>query len=677
MLGCEGGGRNASNNVVRSDHDVVVTGSVGDGPVVGAAIEVVDADGSTVSQAIGGSSTFHALVPANTAYPIRLRAIGGTDLVTNRAPDFALETVLVRPDQVVANLSPFSTLVSRIAECAAMPPNQAKLAKIWDQVMSNHGMGYDLERFGHPAWTPMASGNAMPFVLASEAFGESIRRTQEALANSPEAFDIDAVLKALACDLTDGSLDGRGDGSSPRIAATFQVASAGVLLETVTKRLRVDGSDATARLDAAMQETGFGGGSVVDVDLNPLLMRQARDRLATLLGRVPGDLVARLLRLFDQTPTADLSQVIAANLSDTDLNAFTNVAHAVAIADDGVLETVLVSANPPSDPIPPVVSLGASPANIGVGETARVSWATVEAQACWATGAWAGEQPLEGSYTTSPLTIPKRYGLTCTGSGGTVSQEVNVEVAGTAPAAAPRVELSATPATVAPGESVTLAWTSSGATECAAGGSWSGNRLPQGSVVTGPLAAVSSFSLACVGPGGTASDVVGVLVRTSPVPEAVTSSIQASPRWVARGASATLNWSSKGATQCSASGAWNGSRPAAGTATVAPVALDSTFILTCSGPGGSVVSNATVSLRAARLSWRALDEQTSVAGLVGFRVFHGTTPGIYDPPITVTDTAVRELEMALAPGIHYFAVAAVTPSGSLGALSNEVSKTVE
>ncbi len=79
------------------------------------------------------------------------------------------------------------------------------------------GMGYDVERFGHPSWTPMESANAAPFVLASEALGESVRRTRDALGDTADEVDADAVISALGCDLAaDRVLDGRGDGSSPQ-----------------------------------------------------------------------------------------------------------------------------------------------------------------------------------------------------------------------------------------------------------------------------------------------------------------------------------------------------------------------------------------------------------------------------------------------------------------------------
>ncbi len=240
---------------------------------------------------------------------------------------------------------------------------------------------------------------------------------------------------------------------------------------------------------------------MLDVEPNPLVMQQTRDHLTALLGRVPGDLIPRLMRLFDQTPAAQLRTVIAASLSADDDAALADSVRAVANADAQAIDAILASVAAPVT-VAPAVSLAAAPAEVGAGQTTRLSWAAADAKACWASGAWAGERSVEGTYTTSPLTLPTRYGLTCTGSGGTASQEVSVIVPGVPPPAAPRVELSATPATVSPGESVTLAWTSSDSTACTADGNWSGTRPSQGREILGPLSAGQSYSLACVGPGG-------------------------------------------------------------------------------------------------------------------------------------------------------------------------------
>jgi len=55
---------------------------------------------------------------------------------------------------------------------------------------------------------------------------------------------------------------------------------------------------------------------------------------------------------------------------------------------------------------------------------------------------------------------------------------------------------------------------------------------------------------------------------------------------VPSGGAATLTWSSTDATSCTASNAWSGTLAASGTQSTGPLTKNSTFVLTCTGPGG-------------------------------------------------------------------------------------------
>jgi hypothetical protein len=69
------------------------------------------------------------------------------------------------------------------------------------------------------------------------------------------------------------------------------------------------------------------------------------------------------------------------------------------------------------------------------------------------------------------------------------------------------------------------------------------------------------------------------------------------PPVVAVGLAATLTWSATGAASCVASGDWSGPRPVEGSLTVVP-AMAGTYgyVLSCTGPGGSVARSATVAV---------------------------------------------------------------------------------
>jgi hypothetical protein len=56
---------------------------------------------------------------------------------------------------------------------------------------------------------------------------------------------------------------------------------------------------------------------------------------------------------------------------------------------------------------------------------------------------------------------------------------------------------------------------------------------------------------------------------------------------VAAGGTTTLTWSSPDATSCTASGGWSGGKPVSGSEMVGPLAVDTTFTLSCSNADGS------------------------------------------------------------------------------------------
>lgn len=65
--------------------------------------------------------------------------------------------------------------------------------------------------------------------------------------------------------------------------------------------------------------------------------------------------------------------------------------------------------------------------------------------------------------------------------------------------------------------------------------------------------------------------------------------------------SSTLSWSSTNATGCTASGAWNGTKPVNGSETQANLTAPSTFTLTCTGSGGTAAQSVIVTVTPAPL----------------------------------------------------------------------------
>lgn len=85
----------------------------------------------------------------------------------------------------------------------------------------------------------------------------------------------------------------------------------------------------------------------------------------------------------------------------------------------------------------------------------------------------------------------------------------------------------------------------------------------------------------------------GFTLSKAPLP---TVTFSAAPATIAPQGTATLTWSSTGATTCVASNGWTGTRATSGTATSAALATQTTFTITCTGPGGSANASATVNV---------------------------------------------------------------------------------
>ena len=65
-----------------------------------------------------------------------------------------------------------------------------------------------------------------------------------------------------------------------------------------------------------------------------------------------------------------------------------------------------------------------------------------------------------------------------------------------------------------------------------------------------------------------------------------------------------------------------------------------------------------------------------MTGLTGYRIYHGTTPGVYSPPTIDVGNALSYVWDGLTPQTtHYWAVTAYDPSNNEGPKSTEVNKT--
>jgi hypothetical protein len=111
--------------------------------------------------------------------------------------------------------------------------------------------------------------------------------------------------------------------------------------------------------------------------------------------------------------------------------------------------------------------------------------------------------------------------LAACGGGTVLPATKTTTVLGTTPA--PTVTISANPGTVANNTSAMLQWSSTNATTCTASGAWTGSEPTAGSQSTGTLSASATYTLACTGAGGSASQSATVTVNPASSTLAITS----------------------------------------------------------------------------------------------------------------------------------------------------------
>ncbi len=573
--------------------------------MTGAAVTVHDAtDESVVAGVSNDSAGYQITVPIGTLFPITVKASGGTDLVSGVAPDLDLKAVLLDPSISRVNVSPFSSLALEIARCTN-DVNASGLGNAWSVLESRVSMGLDPARVPDPTNGRIDASNVADVVLANEALGEALRRTESALAGTSESADTATILTRLGCDLADGAIDGAGSGANARTAATFAAASAGVMMEVIGGTLHVNGSDAMGPMDDAISTVIPGidpSVTTLSVPVSDELVRQARDALTSLMAVLPDDALLKYAVLLGATTSGSNARAaLSGAMTNVDSTTLNGLAVRVAVSNDAEIAQIVGAAHEQIAATPPVMSFAAAPTNVADGGTTILSWSSTDALRCEASGGWSGAQATEGSFTTGPLTTSQTYVLSCAGLGGTTTIQVPVQVAAApppvTPPSAPVTSLTASPTSIAAGGTSTLTWSATNANSCVASGAWSGSKATHGTQTVGPLNANSSFALVCTGSGGSNSATTTVVVRQPSA--APTLSFAASPLSVASGGSSTLTWSGANATSCVASGAWTGTKAVSGSSSTGPLTAGKTYTLACTGAGGTVTRSASVSIAAA------------------------------------------------------------------------------
>ena len=603
LSGCGGGGSGSGGreSAVQSISTpppaapTKVTGSVGDGPVVGAQITATDEQNSVVAQATSDDLAKYQLsIPASAKYPLTIKATGGTDMVTGRAPEFDLTSVVMDATQVVSNLSPIGSMIHRTAQCRSGGLTAANLDAAEKAVAGDMSAGLDATLVPHPITTPVSDTNVAHVVKANQVMAEILSRTTDAMQKKGRSVTGAEVLDALACDLADGELDGAAvTGGVSEISETALPVMVSVLLEAITNQLQVDGKNAHDLLDTIIHRISPDSPATVNTDavlITPQVIIEAHSALASSMPLQPDPATVALavaLEKFDQPKSA---AALSASLPQDTLAVGARILVAAQTPLNVLTTQVATRPAGASRLLKPTLAVTADTAEVQPGSSTLVHWSTTNALSCAAIQGFSGQLPINGSRETAPLNTSTTYTLTCLNRVGSATGAVTVSLP------LPTVTISADQTTVNRNDSTTLRWSTNRINSCVASGAWTGNRAASGAEVVGPITGDSQFTLTCTDGTNSVTATATVLIGA---PALVLNSLQSQ---VALGAPVVLSWSSVNADSCVASGGWSGTRAASGTATLPSILAPTTFNLDCTGPGGAIAKSVTVGIGAPSLT---------------------------------------------------------------------------
>ncbi|GAB6192614.1 NHL domain-containing protein [Desulfocastanea catecholica] len=244
-----------------------------------------------------------------------------------------------------------------------------------------------------------------------------------------------------------------------------------------------------------------------------------------------------------------------------------------ATGDGGVRTRTL------SFPNSPTVSLYTSAHYIDLGDSVKLTWHAGCADTV-TMNQGVGDIAAQGSITVTPESLPITYTVTATNERSPVTRSVTLYQT------APTGTLSADPTVLKVGDSSTLAWTSTRATECTI--------TPDVGVVdcTGSITVTpdkpTKYTLKMIGTGGTVYRYVGITF-VAPVAD-----LKATATTIKEGEDVKLTWVFANATSCVIDQNI-GAVALGGEVTVTP-SVTTTYTMTSSGPGGVVKDSVTITV---------------------------------------------------------------------------------
>jgi uncharacterized repeat protein (TIGR01451 family) len=268
-----------------------------------------------------------------------------------------------------------------------------------------------------------------------------------------------------------------------------------------------------------------------------------------------------------------------------------------------------ISINSPAVSVDIKANSSDGPVTISYSGTVNLSWTSINANTCVASGDWSGSKYIAASETTGNITAQRTYTITCTGAAGTASDSVTVYVG----SASLFAYLSAYPSSgCAYLNGVDLTASVSGGYtgdvtyyfDCTNDGTWESIHTVSADSYTAydicSYSTQGSYTarVRAVKQGFTAENIVQINVTSCY--SAATANITANgfdgSVTVQYNDSVNLAWTSGNASYCFASGDWSGSKGNAGSESTGSLTSQKTYTLTCSGSNGTVSDSVTVYL---------------------------------------------------------------------------------
>ena len=378
LSACGGGGSGESSgttseNSAQSTNEDIITlhGSVGDGPIVGATVQVFDKDNHLLTERSSDNTANYQLsvLVSRNAYPLILEASGGMDIVTGGQPDFTLKSIVLTPSaKKQANINPFSTMIVEMATNMPGGTTATNVASAKQVVLQQMNFGFHQAVMPDPIASEINQTNIGTIVRSSEALGEMVRRTRDALQVTEPGITADQVISALSADLIDGVIDGAGaTNADARVAAVSNITSAQVLVEVIAGALYVNNADSSDAMYNAVRVSMPNitpGTSVNDLPIVGEMMTQTIAMLSAAQAIDANPLFVETKNALSNhlagAQRADVVATLPANVSTNLKTTLTNV----AVASEATLEEINAAArsgSPETDIVNAAPSISGNP----------------------------------------------------------------------------------------------------------------------------------------------------------------------------------------------------------------------------------------------------------------------------------------------------------------------------